>query len=137
MLLNEYVAPKQQKEGGMAYQVFTFDEQLPDYLGVERLNKKKIVKPRHEISPDVRCLCCEKADFISPPEEEIKHSPWTWNKGVKTASVLATKKYKPVALKTRPVYVELPERCRIKHEITGDSLEDMPTHTPPINETQR
>jgi hypothetical protein len=39
----------------------------------------------------------------------------------------AGKRYKPVALKTRPVYGELPEKYRIKREIVGDPLEGMPT----------
>ena len=38
----------------------------------------------------------------------------------------AGKRYKPVALKTRPVYGELPEKYRIKREIIGDPLKDMP-----------
>ena len=39
-------------------------------------------------------------------------------------------KYKPVALKTKPVYAELPEKYRIKREITGDPLKGMPTLNP-------
>ena len=39
----------------------------------------------------------------------------------------AGKRYKPVALKTRPVYGELPEKYRIKREITGDPLAGIPT----------
>ncbi|KAF8166900.1 hypothetical protein K438DRAFT_1616465 [Mycena galopus ATCC 62051] len=42
-------------------------------------------------------------------------------------SLFAGKNYKPVALKVRPVYGELPERYRLKREITGDPLKDMPT----------
>jgi len=38
----------------------------------------------------------------------------------------AGKKYKPVALKTRPVYSELPEKYRIKRQILGDPLKDLP-----------
>jgi uncharacterized protein (UPF0297 family) len=48
-----------------------------------------------------------------------------WDKGVKTESVFAAK-YKPVALKTRPVYGELPEKYRIKRQIIGDLLTGMP-----------
>jgi hypothetical protein len=40
--------------------------------------------------------------------------------------VFAGKKYKPVALKVRPVYTDLPERFRIKREIKGNPLEGMP-----------
>lgn len=39
-------------------------------------------------------------------------------------------KYKPVALKVKPVYAELPERFRIKREIQGDPLEGMPVLNP-------
>jgi hypothetical protein len=48
-----------------------------------------------------------------------------WNKGVKTESVFAAK-YNPVALKTKPVYGELPEKYRIKRQIIGDPLTGMP-----------
>ena len=41
-------------------------------------------------------------------------------------SVFASKKYKPVALKVKPVYTELPDQYRIKRNITGDPLSDMP-----------
>jgi len=44
-------------------------------------------------------------------------------------SVFASK-YKPVALKVRPVYAELPEKYRIKREIKGDPLADMPRLNP-------
>ena len=43
-----------------------------------------------------------------------------------SVSVFASKKYKPVALKVKPVYAELPEQFRIKREIRGDPLETMP-----------
>ena len=45
-------------------------------------------------------------------------------------SVFVTKKYKPVALKVRPVYTELPEQFRIKRNIVGDPLKDMPKLDP-------
>ena len=47
-----------------------------------------------------------------------------------SVSVFASKKYKPVALKVKPVYVELPEQFRIKREIRGDPLEAMPCLNP-------
>jgi hypothetical protein len=40
-------------------------------------------------------------------------------------AVFAGKKYKPVALKVRPVEMELPSRFRIVRKIEGDPLEDM------------
>jgi hypothetical protein len=39
-------------------------------------------------------------------------------------------KYKPVALKTRPVLQELPAKFRIKREIIGDPLAEMPKLSP-------
>ncbi len=40
--------------------------------------------------------------------------------------VFATKKYKPVAQKIRPITGGLPSEFRIVHEIKGDPLKDMP-----------
>jgi hypothetical protein len=51
------------------------------------------------------------------------------DKEIPIYSVLASK-YKPVALKVKPVYAELPERFRIKREIKGDPLADMPKLNP-------
>jgi hypothetical protein len=48
------------------------------------------------------------------------------DRGIPVLQSFAGKKYKPVALKTRPAYRELPERFRIKQEIEGDLLEDLP-----------
>ena len=46
-----------------------------------------------------------------------------------TLSVLASK-YKPVVLKVKPVYAELPEHYRIKREIKEDPLAGMPKLNP-------
>ena len=40
------------------------------------------------------------------------------------------KKYKPVALKVRPVYSDLPEKFRIRRDIKGDPLAGMPVLSP-------
>ena len=40
--------------------------------------------------------------------------------------VFAGKKYKPVALKTKPIIGELPAKYRIERHIIGDPLENMP-----------
>ena len=42
----------------------------------------------------------------------------------------ATKKYKPVVLKVKPIMGTLPEQFRIKRKITGDPLADMPELKP-------
>ena len=41
-----------------------------------------------------------------------------------------SKKYKPAALKVKPVYSELPDKFRIRRDIKGDPLKDMPTLNP-------
>jgi Integrase zinc binding domain/RNase H-like domain found in reverse transcriptase len=45
-------------------------------------------------------------------------------------SSYVTKKYKPVALKIKPVYAELPDQYRIKRNITGNPLEGIPKLDP-------
>ena len=54
---------------------------------------------------------------------------------------LATKKkYKPVALKVKPIIGELPAKFRIIRNITGDPLKDLPTlnpNPPPFTPTGR
>ncbi|ETW82044.1 hypothetical protein HETIRDRAFT_244306, partial [Heterobasidion irregulare TC 32-1] len=40
------------------------------------------------------------------------------------------RKYKPVALKVRPVLADLPDKFRIVRNIRGDPLADLPTLTP-------
>ena len=45
---------------------------------------------------------------------------------IRVLDAFAGKKYKPVALKVRPVYAELPEKYHIKREIKGDPLENIP-----------
>ena len=56
------------------------------------------------------------------------------------SDVVSVYKYKPVALKTRPVVQELPAEFRIKREIIGDSLAEMPklfTNLPDFEPTGR
>ena len=55
-------------------------------------------------------------------------------------AIFAGKKYKPVALKVRPVETELPSRFRIVRNIQGDPLQDLPqlpTHPLPYKPTGR
>ena len=49
---------------------------------------------------------------------------------VAATNLLAGKKYKPVALKVKPVYTELRDNFRIRREIRGDPLENMPQLNP-------
>jgi len=53
------------------------------------------------------------------------------NSALEQVSTFAAKrKYKPVALKTRPVITDLPNKFHIVRNIVGDPLADMPTLTP-------
>ncbi len=54
------------------------------------------------------------------------YEPWFSKK----VSVFAGKKYKPVALKTKPVLATLPDKFRIIRNIRGDPLADIPTLSP-------
>ena len=55
-------------------------------------------------------------------------------------ATFASRKYKPVARKIRPVLADLPDKFRITRNITGDPLADMPTlspNPPPFTPTGR
>ena len=77
----------------------------------------KEVETTHDLSQD-RCVCCQSIDFVT--DEVIRDDIADI-----VESVFVSKKYKPVGLKVRPVYTELPEKYRIKREIKGDPLEGM------------
>lgn len=51
-------------------------------------------------------------------------------KDEKAYATYATKKYKPVALKVKPIYAELPDEYRIKRNIQGDPLATIPKLNP-------
>ena len=86
------------------------------------------VRTTHVFHQGVRCACCQSADFIVPdPEGRESHND---SLAKEKLSVFAGKKYKPVGLKVRPVYTELPEKFRIKRQIIGDPLEGMPDLNP-------
>ena len=52
------------------------------------------------------------------------------DKALRTSNLSTKKKYKPVALKVRPVVGELPAKFRIIRNIIGDPLKDLPTLNP-------
>nr|GAT44352.1 predicted protein [Mycena chlorophos] len=84
------------------------------------------VRTRHsDGEKEGRCRCCQSADFISPPT-----APDLVSNPTETVATFAGKKYKPVGLKVRPVYTELPDKYRIRREIKGDPLADMPELKP-------
>ncbi|KAF7783144.1 hypothetical protein Agabi119p4_2520 [Agaricus bisporus var. burnettii] len=68
----------------------------------------------------------QQAQVVAMEESEV-------NDNQSELDCLVAKKYKPVALKVRPVLSELPDRYRIKRHIIGDPLAGMPqlpTHPP-------
>lgn len=73
----------------------------------------------------------------------LDRTPNTLSKGnlpTRDGNLATKKKYKPVALKVRPVIGELPEKFRIVRNIIGDPLEHLPTldpDPPPFKPTGR
>jgi hypothetical protein len=57
------------------------------------------------------------------PEEDTSQSS---NTSLEEIYLKTGKKYKPVALKVRPILGELPEKFRIIRNIIGDPLEHLP-----------
>ena len=128
-LLQEFVQPPPRKIDGLYHQVFTFDEKVPDHVGLRQPPVQENDKrERHTVNSNVRCVCCQTADWLVP--EESQSDERSQNQKVPIKEVNLGKKYKPVAQKVRPIYGELPERFRIKREITGNLLKDMPGLSP-------
>ena len=76
------------------------------------------------------------SDFPPPTSPTlVEQSPKSPHTALPTPSQSTKKKYKPVALKVKPVVGELPDKFRIVRNITGDPLEKLPTlnpHPPPF-----
>ena len=72
-----------------------------------------------------------KLDFLLSPSWSTKGpiTDRTSHLGT-TAKKKGGKKYKPVAVKVRPIVGELPGKFRIIHKIVGDPLEHLPTLSP-------
>jgi hypothetical protein len=141
VLFNEFVRPnRKQRRSGVNYDVFTWDEHIPEhlsYLSQQKLNRGKI--PAHKPSK-ASCTCCQAIQWIMSgnknkgPSKNMKGKKQASKKVPATSTpiwrVFAGKKYKQVALKVRPVYTDLPERFRIKREIRGDPPEGTPGLAP-------
>jgi hypothetical protein len=115
---------KTSTSNGTTCEVFTWSNSEQPEISK---NRKKVYKgmadgsdneTTHVLDQD-RCVCCQSIDFVT--DEIIEN-------GIADVveTVLIGKKYKPVGLKVRPVYTELPEKYRIKREIKGDPLGNMP-----------
>jgi hypothetical protein len=68
-------------------------------------------------------------DVPSPPQSPID-IPLPSETEVTTIHLKTAKKYKPVALKTRPVLGELADKFRIIRDVKGDPLEHLPALNP-------
>jgi hypothetical protein len=108
--------------GGVPHKVFAniLVEPVKRYKGLR--GSERTGRTWHSMSTEVRCDCAQGITFAfsEKDEEPVEES----------VSVFAGKKYKPVGLKVRPVYTELPEQYRIKREIKGDPLANLPALNP-------
>src|ERR1700743_3457785 len=127
-LLQDFTLQTQGREEKDAIQVFTFDGHLPKLMGLSdraspdfERNKQKL-RGIHELDQDKPCNKCKKNGLKDSQRRPTKLTKV--NKPVEQS--FARKKYKPVALKTKPVYGDLPEKYRVKREIIGDPLKDIP-----------
>jgi hypothetical protein len=99
-------------------------EQLPGIKRHKKKDEKKQARREgryHEAGATKECFRCTVHGFDN--SDRYEHVP---DKEIPVLDAFAGKKYKPVALKTRPVYAEVPEKYRIKREITGDPLAELP-----------
>jgi Integrase zinc binding domain/RNase H-like domain found in reverse transcriptase len=62
--------------------------------------------------------------------EPVAAPTTTYATTTKAAKKPTKKRYKPVALKVRPILADLPNKFRIIREITGDPLKDLPVLNP-------
>ena len=112
--------------------------------------------PQHTNPPDIAAAYFTLCDSNTPalrdlffldtsannraPAAARKTPPYTILHARTPLAIFAGKKYKPIALKFRPVETELPSRFRIIRTIKGDPLENMPklpTHPPAYKPTGR
>lgn len=71
-------------------------------------------------------MITEEISVPSPPPEQPLHSTTT----VLDVNLKQNKKYKPVALKVKPIIGELPDKFRIVRNIKGDPLAGLPVLDP-------
>lgn len=104
---------------------------LSAFLAAEALDTE-LREERSRHTAGKRCSCCAYADWLVPGFEDNKtrcpkpHGPLVEAVNLQDVKeVLVGKKYKPVALKVRPVFEPLPEEFRIERNITGDPLANL------------
>lgn len=158
VLFNEFMKPEVEKsQEDKKFQVFTWDEQVPEYLNKQAKKASRARAKEHVVDSNVRCACCQAVDWVWAKTKKSWTAPYQKKAAAQerkeessalrkqqsdtqkakrairkkqrtpVKEVFAGKKYKPVALKVRPVFTEVPERFRIKREIIGDPLAEMPS----------
>lgn len=102
------------------------DRRQPESVFMAQADDHILNEERPKHTAGGRCECCRYADWVEPGFKENKTRADSvdvfQNVEMDVREVFAGKKYKPVALKVRPVYEELPEAYRIERNITGDPL---------------
>jgi hypothetical protein len=122
-LFNSFQKQEISVEGGVPHKVFANVLVDPLHQGKKTFRKERgeEVRTYHSVVRDKgRCVCCQSIDFAQPAQDQDRE----------LVSAFTGKKYKPVGLKIRPIYTELPDKYRIKREIKGDPLARMPKLNP-------
>ena len=145
VLFNEFMKPEVEKrKEDKKFQVFTWDEQVPEYLNKQAKKASRARAKEHVVDSNVRCACCQAVDWVWAKTKKSWTAPYQKKAAAQerkeessalrkqqsdtqkakrairkkqrtpVKEVFAGKKYKPVALKVRPVFTDVPERFRIK-----------------------
>jgi len=117
------------------YHNHSFTDMLSIYLPITTDKSRQINGKTTDSIPPLNTIIPLNKAYISPTTEADK--PTDEPIFMKLAT---KKKYKPVALKVKPVIGELPDKFRIVRRITGDPLQNLPmlpTNPPPFTPTGR
>lgn len=109
---------------------FTTQDLQEVYLAASMAGSDMTVEERETLDTylqGVQIVCRPEGQYLTQMTNHVSRSDTA---PTNTALVFAGKKYKPVALKTKPVLAELPARFRIDRNIKGDPLRDMPGLNP-------
>ncbi|KAG6885981.1 hypothetical protein C0993_006908 [Termitomyces sp. T159_Od127] len=123
------IVPPALENPSLSYLYLTTSETFESFTTPE----KYLTTLPHSPSPAILGL----TQSVVPPTSEI-HSTYVHANTSKRKGVQVKKKYKPVALKTKPVASSVPEEFRIEQKILGDLLADMPlldSNLPPFQPT--
>ena len=135
-LAKQFDSPKNQINiADNSYHNHSFTDMLSIYLPITTDKSRQINGKTTDSIPPLNTIIPPNKAYISPTTEADK--PTDEPIFMKLAT---KKKYKPVALKVKPVIGELPDKFRIVRRITGDPLQNLPmlpTNPPPFTPTGR